>query len=92
MVQFFEAMMLVCFGISWPLNIVKSIRSRTAKGKSLWFELCILSGYVVGLAGKLLAGNLTYVVVVYVLDLVMVATDTVLTLRNMRLDRLNAQK
>lgn len=83
-------MMLVCFGVSWPVNIVKSLRSKTAKGKSLAFELCIFTGYVVGLAGKLVAGNLTYVVIVYVLDLVMVAIDLALTLRNMKWDRQRA--
>ena len=36
--QVFEMIMLICFGLSWPFNITKSVRSRTAKGKSLWFE------------------------------------------------------
>ena len=26
-----ETMMIVCFGISWPINLAKAIRSRTAK-------------------------------------------------------------
>ena len=34
-----EALMILCFGISWPLSIYKSWKSRTAKGKSLTFEL-----------------------------------------------------
>jgi len=88
MAQVFESIMLICFGISWPFNIAKSLRSRTAKGKSMWFELCILTGYIVGLAGKFISGNITYVVAVYVLDLVMVSIDTALTIRNMRLDRM----
>ena len=36
----FEILMLVCFGLSWPFNIAKSWKSRTAKGKSLIFEIC----------------------------------------------------
>ena len=32
MAQVFEMIMLICFGLSWPFNIAKSIRSRTAKG------------------------------------------------------------
>lgn len=52
------------------------------------FELCIFSGYAIGLAGKLIGGNITYVVVVYILDLIMVTTDLILTLRNRRLDKL----
>lgn len=91
MAQVFETLMLVCFGVSWPVNIVKSVRSRTAQGKSLVFELCILAGYAVGLTGKLLAAEMTYVVIVYVLDLTMVAIDLVLTLRNRRLDRLREE-
>lgn len=90
MAQLFETMMLVCFGVSWPVNIIKSLRSKTAKGKSLAFELCILTGYAVGLAGKLVTGTLTYVVIVYVLDLVMVTIDLVLTLRNMKWDKQRA--
>ena len=88
MAQVFETAMLVLFGISWPLNIAKSIKSRTAEGKSLLFELCIFSGYAIGLAGKLISGSITYVVVVYILDLIMVTTDLILTLRNRRLDKL----
>lgn len=79
--------MLVCFGISWPFNIAKSIRSRTAKGKSVAFELLIIAGYLCGLVGKLILGNLSYVVLFYIADILMVAADLVLTLRNRRLDR-----
>ena len=84
MAHLFETIMLVCFGVSWPFNIYKSLRSRTAKGKSLQFEILV----VFGLAGKFIANDVTYVVAVYILDLVMVSTDIVLTCRNMKLDRL----
>ena len=79
--------MLVCFGISWPFNIAKSLRSRTAKGKSVAFELLIIAGYLCGLIGKFILGNLSYVVFFYIADSLMVAADLVLTLRNRRLDR-----
>jgi len=79
--------MLVCFGISWPFNIAKSLSSRTAKGKSVAFELLIIAGYLCGLVGKLILGNLSYVVFFYITDILMVAADLVLTLRNRRLDR-----
>ena len=84
---FFEAAMLLCFGLSWPINIAKSWKSRTARGKSLLFECCVIVGYCCGLAGKILGGNITYVVAVYILDILMVSTDLVLTLRNVSLDR-----
>ena len=79
--------MLVCFGISWPFNIAKSLRSRTAKGKSVAFELLIIAGYLCGMVGKFILGNLSYVVFFYIADILMVAADLALTLRNRRLDR-----
>ena len=87
MAQFLEVMMLVCFGLSWPFNIMKSWKSRTARGKSLLFECCVIVGYCCGLAGKIISGNITYVVAVYVLDILMVSTDLVLTIHNVFLDR-----
>ena len=87
MAQVFEMIMLICFGLSWPFNIAKSVRSRTAKGKSLWFEVCIIVGYLCGLAGKFIRGNVTYVAAFYILDITMVTIDQVLTIRNKRLDR-----
>jgi len=88
MAQVFEVLMLVCFGLSWPFNIVKSYRSRTARGKSVGFEILILLGYLLGITGKFISGNVTYVVVVYILDILMVGTDLALTIRNKILDRM----
>ena len=90
--QFFEVLMLLCFGLSWPFNISKSWKSRTAKGKSLMFELVVVVGYLCGIAGKFVSGNVTYVVAVYVLDVTMVTIDIILTLRNMALDKLADRK
>ena len=87
MSKIFESIMLVCFGISWPFNIAKSLRSRTAKGKSIGFEILIITGYLFGLAGKLLTNNLSYVAIFYIADILMVGTDLVLTLINQRRDR-----
>ena len=88
MAQVFEMLMLICFGVSWPFNIAKSLRSRTARGKSMVFECCIIAGYLCGLAGKFISGNITYVVAFYILDIAMVSLDLVLTIRNHRLDQL----
>lgn len=87
MVQVFEMMMLACFGLSWPFNIAKSLRSRTAKGKSVLFEIMIIIGYLFGVAGKLIDGNITYVLAFYALDILLVSTDLILTFRNRKLDR-----
>ena len=87
MVHFFESLMLVCFGLSWPFNIAKSIRSGTAKGKSAAFEILIIVGYLAGLTGKFISGDISYVVAFYIADILMVSTDLCLTLRNRRRDR-----
>ena len=92
MAHLFETIMLICFGLSWPFNIYKSLHTRTARGKSLQFELCLVVGYLFGLAGKFVSGDVTYVVAVYLLDLGMVCTDITLTCRNMKLDRLAEKK
>ena len=87
MKELFEAMMVVSFGISWPVSIAKSIKSRTAKGKSLIFILFILLGYGFGIVSKLAAGKITYVFVFYVINFVMVTFDVFLYIRNSRLDK-----
>ena len=76
--ELLEITMVVCFGISY--------KGRTAKGKSLLFLVMIMTGYVAGVAAKLVSGNISYSVFFYALNLVMVATDTVLYFRNKRLD------
>ena len=86
-VHILEAGMLVCFGVSWPFNIAKSLRSRTAKGKSVIYEILVVVGYFFGLAAKIILGDVNYVMIFYIVDILMVTTDIVLTFRNRRLDR-----
>ena len=52
----FEATMLVCFGFSWPLNVMKAYKARSAKGTSLAFILLIITGYVAGRLAKFTSG------------------------------------
>ena len=87
MPEFLEALMVIAFGISWPMNIVKSVRARTAKGKSFLFLIFIWVGYIAGIASKLISGNITYVFFFYVLNLLMVSADIILYFRNRRLDK-----
>lgn len=86
----FEAMMLVCFGLSWPMNILKSWRTRSAVGKSLAFLLIIEVGYICGMLNKVLV-KFDWVFFLYVLNFCMVGTDVILYFRNRRLDRLRAR-
>ena len=92
MAQIFEVLMILCFGVSWPFNITKSWKAKTAKGKSLLFEVCILVGYICGIAGKFITGNVTYVLIAYMINVVMVTIDILLTLRNIALDKLADRK
>ena len=82
----FEIGMLVGFGLAWPINIYKSATSRTAAGKSLTFQWAIIFGYICGIINKLLYSN-DIVLYLYILNLVMVLIDTVLCLRNKKLDK-----
>ena len=83
-----EIMMIVCFGISWPVNVLKSYRARTTKGKSLLFLVLIFVGYIFGIVAKLSAPSFKwYVLFFYVLNLVMVGLDLLLYWRNYRLDK-----
>lgn len=88
--ELLEAGMVICFGISWPLSIMKSFKARTAKGKSLLFLFFIFIGYICGIVWKMIAlangGGLSYPTIFYFINLFMVGTDIVLYFRNKALD------
>lgn len=86
MSEILEAVMVICFGLSWPLSVYKSYTSRTAKGKSPFFLVFIFIGYLFGIARKILDVQYTYVLFLYMLNAVMVFTDLMLYLRNKKLD------
>ncbi len=94
MAEFLEIVMVVSFGASWPLNVIKSFRARTTKGKSLPFLLLIFFGYIAGIASKVclyidpaMSNPKWYVVFFYILNLIMVGVDLILYIRNYRLDQ-----
>ncbi len=82
-----ETIMIICFGLSWPNNVLKSIRSRTAKGKSLSFLLLVELGYTAGIIGKIISHTWNLATVLYFINFAMVRTDICLYCRNARLDR-----
>ncbi len=91
--ELFEILMIILFGCSWPVNVMKSYKSRTAKGKSLVFLLLISLGYVFGIMGKLISGNYKwYVLFFYFLNLVMVLMDVVLFFRNITIEKQEQNK
>lgn len=92
MSELFEILMIVCFGISWPLNVIKSYKARTTEGKSLWFLIMIFTGYIFGVISKLITNTFKwYVMFFYLLNLFMVGADLFLYFRNLRIDRNNKQ-
>ena len=88
--------MIVSFGASWPLNVIKSYKARTAKGKSLAFLLLIFFGYIAGILSKFMNvaymasfSEKWYVLFFYFLNLFMVGTDLLIYIRNRKLDKNN---
>ena len=78
MQSLFESIMLICFGLSWPISVYKSIRSKSAKGKSATFIIAIIIGYIAGITGKIIGGQGGYVLIIYIFNLVMVSCDLVI--------------
>ena len=87
MASILETVMLVCFGLSWPINAAKAYRSRTAKGMSLPFLLLILTGYLGGITAKLINGQLNYVLIVFFINLAIVLVNIAIYIRNVILDK-----
>lgn len=70
----FEAIMLICFGISWPMSILKSVRTKVVTGKSPVFMAIVCVGYASGVVHKLVY-HLDPIIVLYVMNMVFVAVD-----------------
>ncbi len=96
MAEIFEIIMILSFGASWPLNVIKSYKARTTKGKSLGFLLLIFFGYIAGIISKFVneaymadIGSKWYVLFFYFLNFIMVGADLVIYARNYKLDKAN---
>lgn len=76
--EIFEALMVIAFGIFWPISIIKSIKSKSTKGKSPIFLAIIVLGYIFGIISKIVGHKITYVFVFYCINLVMVSCDLVI--------------
>lgn len=87
MQQFFESIMLICFGLSWPISVYKSITSKSTKGKSCIFSIAIIIGYIAGLCGKIVSEQINYVFVLYCFNLLFVSVDLALYFVNRRNER-----
>ena len=81
----FEIIMLICFGAAWPFSIYKSYIVKSTQGKSAFFLVIILIGYAAGIANKYFY-NFDNVIYLYALNMIMVALDLALFLRNKRFE------
>lgn len=90
--ELLEAGMLICFGLSWPMNAYKAYRAKTAIGTSWQFLALICAGYLCGIAAKLTLDSLNWVLVVYFLNCFFLAANWAVYFRNRKLDVARRQK
>ena len=86
MAEVLEAAMLVCFGLSWPINAYKSFIAETAAGSSWQFIALITAGYLAGIAAKFASGTVNWVLAVYFVNLACVGVNWAVYVRNRKLD------
>ncbi len=94
--DYFEIGMILAFGISWPINLLKALRAKTTKGTSLLFLLLIFFGYISGIIAKFINPSYManfaskwYVLIVYFFNLIVVSLNIVVYFRNRKLDQAN---
>jgi hypothetical protein len=78
--QVCEAGMLICFGLSWPISILKSLRTKIVHGKSQGFMWLIFGGYLSGLTSKMFQAVANdswpdWTTPLYILNLLLVGWD-----------------
>ena len=88
-VSIFEALMMLGFGLAWPCNIYKSIKTKTAAGKSFAFMITIELAYLCGVIHKVFY-NFDAIIWLYIANFVMVLVDLMLMIRNRKLDSARA--
>ncbi len=87
-----ETLMILSFGISWPLSIARMYRSWSTGGKSLFFSCFILFGYFCGMAAKIVNHNYNLAFIFYIINTVMVSVDILLWIRNRRYEKTGVKK
>lgn len=92
MADVLEVLMIVCFGLSWPLNIYKAWKARTAKGSSLLFYTLIWVGYLFGVSSKIVKISTgihvpLYALLIYICNVAMTTAGILIYFRNKALDK-----
>lgn len=80
MAEIFELIMVISFGLSWPVSIIKTLKSKTVAGKSPIFIALVSFGYICGIISKIISNNITYVFIFYCFNLLMTLFDLLLNL------------
>lgn len=87
MPELLETIMLICFGASWPISVLKNVKSKTAKSMSLQFILLIIFGYLAGITAKIVTGQINFVLIVYLINLAFVSVNLVVYFINKKYDK-----
>ena len=87
-----EATMIILFGISWPFNLFKSIKTKSAKGKSLLFLVLIDLGYIAGITSKFVSETFVWetdwwIFMIYIINFVFVTADLIVYFINKSRDK-----
>ena len=89
MSEILEIIMLVAFGFSWPISLIKNIKSRSTKGVSILFYFLILVGYIAGIISKftneayMASINIKwYVLIFYFFNFTVVGLNIIVYFRN----------
>ena len=81
----FEGIMILCFGVSWPVAVWKTLKTKNVSGISIFFLWFVFTGYVSGVMFKLVEamgnGYVNPVIILYVFNLVLVGTEVALFYR-----------
>ena len=99
MSEILEIIMILSFGVSWPINLRKNIKSKTTKGISLWFYLMIFFGYIAGIISKFLNeaymasfSTKWYVLMFYFINLIVVGLNIIVYFRNKKIEEKEANE
>jgi hypothetical protein len=79
----FEAMMLICFGFSWPFAVYKTWKTKSCHAKSFAFMGLIFFGYICGIVSKICqpGDGIPNIIWLYVINGLMVFIDISLSIK-----------
>ncbi len=73
-ISILEAAMLLCFGLSWPVSVIKALRTKIVTGKSPFFMALVAIGYTNGILHKAMYSR-DWLIILYMFNLSMILFD-----------------